>query len=152
VRARRSIAAVLSASALMLTAGCGNKDNTKDESSGSPTVTASASPTKDATSSPEPSASASASADSALGTTVSIDLVKGKPARLLDDVKVAKGDRITVKAMSDEAHEIHIHGYDKMLALKPGEVDKVTFTADKTGSFLVEVEDTGFALFNIVVK
>lgn len=156
MRARRSIAALIGASVLMLTGACGSKDDTKDESSGSPSVAVSTEPSAEPTSEPsasaEPSASESPSASSALGTIVEIELVKGKPAKLYDDVKLSKGDRITLKVTSDQEHEIHVHGYDKMLDLKPGEVEKLTFTADKTGSFLVEVEDTSKELFSIQVK
>lgn len=148
----RKIVAALSVSALLLTGGCGGNDDTADESQGSPAVSAEpAQASSSAEPSAEPSESATAAA-SALGETITITLVKGKPTKALDDVKLSKDDKLTIKATSDEAHEIHVHGYDKRLDLKPGQVDGMTFTADKAGSFEVEVEGTHTALFNIVVK
>jgi uncharacterized cupredoxin-like copper-binding protein len=140
------------ASLLLLTAACGGDDNT-DESKGSPAVTSeprtSSSPEPMESASPTASASPTEAAD---GTTVTVNLVKGKPEKLLEDVKLSKGDRFTLKVTSDEAHEVHIHGYDKKIEVKPGEVERVTFKADQTGSFLVEVEDTGKELFSLQVK
>lgn len=149
---RRSLAAALSAALLLATAACGGDDDNTEESQGSPAV----STAPEATGSPEPTESAkptaSPSPEAVEGTTVTIDLVKGKPSKLLEDVKVAKGERLTLKATSDEPHEIHVHGYDKVLDVKPGSVERVTFKANQTGSFLVEVEDTGKELFSIQVK
>jgi hypothetical protein len=142
------------ASLLLLTAACGNGDDNSDESKGSPAVTSApeTSMSPEPMESMSPSASAGPTEAAAAGTTVTIALVKGKPEKLLDDVKLAKGDLVTIKVTSDAEHEIHIHGYDKKIEVKPGVVERVTFKADQTGSFLVEVEDTGAELFHLQVK
>src|SRR5215213_6725130 len=115
----------------------------------SETPSDSASPSSSASASP--SESASASADE--GTVIAINLVGGKPdPQPKLNQEFPKGDTITVTVTSDKAYEIHIHGYDYSLAVSPGETVKKTFTLDKAGSFVVEIEETGRTVFNLVVR
>jgi hypothetical protein len=69
------------------------------------------------------------------------------------DLLVAKqGDQITLTFKVDRKEEIHLHGYDiKFEAQTPGDMVTHTFTADKTGSFDIEIEDTGTALGSLQV-
>jgi hypothetical protein len=60
------------------------------------------------------------------------------------DTPTAKqGDRVTMTITADKAEEIHLHGYDIHFSA-PGAGGSVshTFTADKSGSFELELEAT----------
>jgi hypothetical protein len=54
-----------------------------------------------------------------------------------------QGDRVTMTIAADKAEEVHLHGYDIPFEV-PNAGGKVThtFTADKTGSFELELEAT----------
>jgi hypothetical protein len=70
------------------------------------------------------------------GTTMTPDVLSAK-----------QGDRVTMTLTMDRKEEIHLHGYDiKFEARGPADVVTRTFTADKTGSFDIEIEDTGTPL------
>ncbi len=169
MRARRRFAAVLTASVLLLTAACGSKDDNAEESTGSPEVTSAASAQASEEPSEEPSESASPEASSSSGSssesgkvvesmdgktvTLALELVDGKPkVRPPVKVDVKKGQTFELFVTSDKAYEIHVHTYDETVDLKPGKEGKISFVADKTGSFEVEVEDTKFKLFDLQVK
>ena len=147
------------AAVLLLVSGCGGSDSKNNVDSGSaagaPVATPSASSGTDSMAGMDHSsmtASPSASPSTA-GVVVHIDLVGGKPKERPEAiVKVTKGETFTLIATSDKAYEIHIHGYDKKLELTPGQTGTVTFTADQTGTFEVEIEDTSTHLFNLQVR
>jgi len=98
------------------------------------------------------------------GQAVSIDLtVSGhsmaptNPGAVSNDyppstVVVKQGDRVTMTIRADQPEEVHLHGYDIAFAV-PGVNGKVThtFTADKTGSFPMEIEETSTPLGQFVV-
>jgi hypothetical protein len=151
------------AAVVLLVSGCGGSDSKNDVDSGSsagaPVATPSAGSSADSMAGmpgmegmDHSAMSASPSATPA-GVVVHIDLVNGKPAtRPQAIVKVNKGETFTLIATSDKAYEIHIHGYDKKLQLTPGQTGTVSFTADQTGTFEVEIEDTSTHLFNLQVR
>lgn len=152
-RIRQTLAAALASGLLLGAAGCSDND---DDVTGAPAATSEATPS--AAASEEPSAEATASESpsataGADGVTVTLDLVNGKPAERPDSVvKLEKGQTFTLIATSDKAYEIHIHGFDKSIDLEPGEEGKVSFVANETGSFVVEVEESGFELFTLQVS
>ena len=78
------------------------------------------------------------------GTAVAIEItVTG--SRMSPDTPSAKqNDRVTMTIMADRKEEIHLHGYDILFA-EPAAGGRVThiFTADRTGSFEIEVEESG---------
>jgi Cupredoxin-like domain len=58
-------------------------------------------------------------------------------------IAVHEGDHVTLSFTIDKPEEVHLHGYDIMFAAEqPGEKVTKTFTADKTGSFDIEIEQT----------
>jgi FtsP/CotA-like multicopper oxidase with cupredoxin domain len=59
-----------------------------------------------------------------------------------DKLTAHGGDTITMNVTADKAEEIHLHGYDYHFAVKPGQKMSKTFTADKTGSFEIEIEES----------
>lgn len=66
--------------------------------------------------------------------------------------KVAKGNQVSITVTSDVADEIHLHGYDRKVDLQPNAAGTLTFTADITGVFEVELENLGKQLFELQVS
>lgn len=65
---------------------------------------------------------------------------------------VKQGDHVTMNVTTDKAEEIHLHDYDIMFAGEPGKKITHTFTADKTGPHLIEIETTSTELGNLTVN
>ena len=63
-----------------------------------------------------------------------------------------EGDTLTVSVASDKYEEIHLHGYDKHFFPSPGQPATLTFPADKTGNFVIEIEATSTPLGLLDVK
>ena len=57
-----------------------------------------------------------------------------------------QGDTLTVSVTADKYEEIHLHGYDKHFFPSPGQPATLTFPADKTGDFVIEIEATSKGL------
>jgi hypothetical protein len=47
---------------------------------------------------------------------------------------------------------VHLHGYDRKVAVAKGRPATLTFTADIPGVFAVELESHGIKLLDLVVK
>ena len=62
-----------------------------------------------------------------------------------------QNDVVTVNLTSDMDGEVHLHGYDIPFDNKAGVVTTKKFTADKTGDFEIEWEDTSTHLGHLVV-
>ncbi len=63
-----------------------------------------------------------------------------------------EGDTLTVSVSADKYEEIHLHGYDKHFFPSPGQPATLTFPADKTGNFVIEIEATSIPLGLLDVK
>lgn len=61
-------------------------------------------------------------------------------------------DRVTVIITSDSDGEVHLHGYDIKWGLTRGVPWTVTFTADITGDFPIEWEETSSHLGDFKVS
>jgi hypothetical protein len=69
-----------------------------------------------------------------------------------DRLPASHNDTVTINVRSDQAGEVHLHGYDLHFETKPGEVSSQTFHADKTGDFEIEWESTSTHLGDLVVN
>jgi len=69
-----------------------------------------------------------------------------------DRISVSKGQRVRIEVASDATDEVHVHGYDLTADLAPGRTGVVSFRADRTGLYEVEVEDAGVVLFQLLVR
>jgi hypothetical protein len=70
-----------------------------------------------------------------------------------DRISVQQGDRVTMNVTVDRKEEIHLHGYDiPFAAEKAGDTVSRTFTADKTGNFTIEIEETSTELGSLQVQ
>jgi hypothetical protein len=87
------------------------------------------------------------------GNPVSINLSVTGSAMTPETPTAQQGDRITMTVTADKAEEVHLHGYDIQFAV-PSAAGTVThtFTADKTGSFDMELEATSTPLGKFVVS
>jgi hypothetical protein len=66
--------------------------------------------------------------------------------------QVEEGQTVGITFTSDEADEIHVHGYDILADIGPDVTTDVAFLADSPGTFEVEVEGSGRFLFEIQVR
>jgi FtsP/CotA-like multicopper oxidase with cupredoxin domain len=76
----------------------------------------------------------------------------GEPAGGVQRVTVRKGSTVRLEVRSDEAGEIHIHGYDVAKDVAKGKPARFTFKADLEGAFEIEVEDTKTEIGQLVVE
>lgn len=69
-------------------------------------------------------------------------VVKNKKLTGQTTLSAKQGDTVTFNVASDVAEELHLHGYDKHVDLEPGKTVSMTFTANLTGRFPFELEQT----------
>lgn len=131
-RVRNASAVILIGSTLLLSA-CGS-----DDESSTP-------PSSASSTSPAPSA---AVASKPFVLTVS----NGHRTAGPDTIEVKLGDTVTVEVTSDQADEVHVHGYDRTLELPPGVAATLAFTADIPGSFEVELHSNDAVLTQLRVS
>lgn len=67
-------------------------------------------------------------------------------------IQANSGDTLTISVQADRAEEIHLHGYDKHFFTSPGQLVTLTFPADRTGAFVIEIEATGTAVGRLDVQ
>jgi uncharacterized low-complexity protein len=75
-----------------------------------------------------------------------IDIKGGEPVGGAKDIKVKKGDRVTIVVSADAEDDIHLHGYDIEKSVEPGKPATFKFTANIEGIFEIEshvAEDAG---------
>ena len=75
-----------------------------------------------------------------------IEIKGGQPVGGVQDIKVKKGDEVTIVVSADAEDDIHLHGYDIEKPVEPGEPASFKFTADIEGIFEIEshvAEDAG---------
>ena len=115
----------------------------EDDSSVSPTPLASVSPSSSETPSVAPSEEPRSAE---IDVTVEGDDVHGP-----DRPTVTQGDEVLIVVRADVSDEVHVHSYDLMADVAPGEPARIRFVADVAGVFEVELEDAGRLLFQLEV-
>ena len=86
------------------------------------------------------------------GQNVTINLtVTGGTKMNPPDSTAHQNDKVTINLTSDTDGEVHLHGYDIPFEARAGQTVSNTFTADKTGNFLIEWETTSTELGHLVV-
>ena len=127
----RTLALVLAAVALAVTAFLVLKPS-GDDSTTSSTTTTSAPPTTTTGS------TTTSSNPTTLPDATVIHLVGGQPVGGKRKISVRKGDTIRLRVTTDQAGEIHVHGFDLEKEAAPGNPASFTFKADIEGRFEVE--------------
>ncbi|MBT2477062.1 cupredoxin domain-containing protein [Streptomyces sp. ISL-94] len=98
------------------------------------------------TGTPEPSQPPQA--DRTVTITVRDGRVSPAPAR----TELKRGERVALRVTSDRADTLHVHGYDKELALPAGQEATLILTADRTGLFEVETHESALVLTQLLVR
>lgn len=65
---------------------------------------------------------------------------------------VRLGDEVVLRVTSDVAEEVHVHTYDVMADVTPGETAEIRLTASIPGRFEVELEKRGKQLLVLEVR
>lgn len=95
-----------------------------------------------------PSSEDSGEAGGTAAAPVSAELKAGS----VEAVTATKGQMIKLTATSERADELHVHGYDLMRELPPGEPVTLSFPATITGVFEVEFEQAGTQVAKLTVE
>ena len=82
---------------------------------------------------------------------VDVTLAGGEVMGVESRVDVAVGEQLVLRFTSDQAEEIHVHGYDLYADLVPGQTAQLAFKADLPGSYEVELHQAGRPLFQLRV-
>ncbi|MFJ9942308.1 cupredoxin domain-containing protein [Streptomyces erythrochromogenes] len=96
----------------------------------------------------QPPASGQEQADRTVTITVRDGKVSPAPAR----TELRRGERVALRVTSDRADTLHVHGYDKELALPAGQEATLILTADRTGLFEVETHESSLVLTQLLVR
>lgn len=148
-----AIAATVTLSAFaVLTAGCSASD---EPAAVTTTTVAPAPPAATATSATTSApATGTASATSATATpqVISVTVAGGQVTPAPAPVAVKAGDTVVIEVTSDKADELHVHGYDKTLALPAGQPTRLELLANIPGQFDVELHSTHLLLFTLRVS
>lgn len=87
------------------------------------------------------------------GQPVAIDITVTGSRMSPEAPSARQGDRVTMTITADRIEEIHLHGYDIPFAvLAVGGRATHSFTADRTGAFELEIEDSGTHLGQFQVR
>lgn len=80
-----------------------------------------------------------------------VTIADGEVSPPFDTYEVVLGADVRIEITSDVSDELHLHGYDLVLALEPGEPGVLEFTADIEGRFELETHDLGLQLLQLEV-
>lgn len=84
--------------------------------------------------------------------TIDITIEDGK---VVDDpgrVTVSVGDHVELHVSADVSDEVHVHGYDVLRAVEPGEPATVSFVADVPGQFEAKLEEHHQTILELQVR
>ncbi|MER7735064.1 hypothetical protein ABTX80_29635 [Streptomyces erythrochromogenes] len=84
--------------------------------------------------------------------TVTITVRDGKVSPAPARTELRRGERVALRVTSDRADTLHVHGYDKELALPAGQEATLILTTDRTGLFEVETHESGLVLTQLLVR
>jgi hypothetical protein len=129
---------VLTLAAILLVAGCGGDEPATTPSSTPPMST---------------SAGITSPTETPFGgTEIEVAVRGGKVAPPTHRVKVTEGSPVRLLVTSDQADELHVHGYEIEKELPAGEQVTVEFTANQTGLFEIETHESELQLAQLEVQ
>lgn len=76
----------------------------------------------------------------------------GEPLGGIVRATVEQGEDVTLVVRSDVADHVHLHGYDLIADVAPGQPGRIEFEATAAGRFEVELEDRGVPIAEISVR
>jgi hypothetical protein len=80
-----------------------------------------------------------------------VEVQGGEPVGGVQELEFGSGEKAEFEVEADAADELHFHGYDLYIDVKPGKPTPVTFDADIEGVFELESHSTGVLLAEISV-
>lgn len=92
------------------------------------------------------------STDAPTSVTIDVTIKDGQVSPNGTTVDVKKGGTVTVNVTSDVADEVHVHGVDKALDVKPGVPATMTFTVDQGGVFEMETHGSDKLIVKLAVR
>jgi hypothetical protein len=130
-----AIAAVIAVVAVVVLALAGGNDeqeatSTQSQATATPTPTEEAAPGATPTETPEPTPTPKPEPPL---------VTPGKVTKL----RFEQGETVRFRVRSDVADHVHVHGYDLMKDVTPGQTITISFPAEITGIFEIELEDRG---------
>ncbi len=154
---RGTASVLLPGLALLALAGCGGDDEPGAADTPSTPASTTASPSASTSDSPSPSGtlpspSAPMSTFDQAAVIIAATVADGKINPSTQTIKAKQGQKVMVTVTSDEADELHIHGYDKEVELQAGKPGSVTFTADTKGTFEIETHESGKLVAKLIVQ
>jgi hypothetical protein len=84
--------------------------------------------------------------------TIEVEVMGGRPVDGVRRERVARGEHVVIVITADAPDEVHVHGYDAVAPLAPGEATTIALTADLPGVWEVELHGTGQLLFELEVS
>jgi hypothetical protein len=100
----------------------------------------------------EPAAASTATSATAPAAVPTIRVAGGRPEGGPLRVAGHVGDTLRFAVVSDAADELHVHGYDVLRELPPGERVEVAIPADLEGIFEAELHGSGALVARLVVE
>jgi hypothetical protein len=158
-RTSRALATVTLLVALAVPLACGDDDDGDVASTGttipSPTTSTTGAGATTTAGAPattvRPTTTTATTTTAATGNVIEVTVADGKVTGG-GRKQVDKGEPLTLRVTSDEADEVHVHGYDLKVDLEVGQPGEITFTPDVAGVYEVELEDAGLQLLELEVK
>ena len=133
----------------LVLAGCAGTEAPEPESSAASTAATSAEPSG----SGDDAATASPAAPAeAAGQRIEVQVAGGQVTGDTGRVPVPLGEPVTLVVTGDTADELHLHGYDLLAGLVPGQPAELTFDATIPGVFELELHDAGTVLLTLQVS
>jgi hypothetical protein len=83
--------------------------------------------------------------------TISVKVRDGKATGDTGKVTVPLGSPVVISVSSDVADEIHVHGYERTVKVPAASTASIAFTANKPGTFDVELDNPKVALLQLQV-
>ena len=84
--------------------------------------------------------------------TIKVVVKDKQPVGGVKEIEVTKGDRVRFNVISDEAENVHLHGYDVEKPVAPGEPAKFDFKAKIDGVYEVELEEAAVQIISLRVN
>jgi hypothetical protein len=65
---------------------------------------------------------------------------------------IRRGRDVVIVVRTELTDHVHLHGYDLMADVAPGQPGRIEFTADAAGIFEIELEDRGLPIAELEVR
>jgi hypothetical protein len=98
------------------------------------------------------SSSGTAASSSAAAKKIVVTITHGKASGDTGRIPVKLNSPVTIQVTSDTADEVHLHGYDIEKELVPGKPTTISFVANQSGIFEVELHKANVVILHIQVQ